>query len=152
MKLLPFLATIDIAALVKSESTRYWRVGTGDCLDSSRNSYDYAYRKGDRNVQIAAYNWCLSAVNYISGLVGGGLFDFMNQGTSVYWFCYYDNGTIDNMKNIDFNPEADQIDISKSGIGAIRDADYINSYKDCFSNLVSVKLFQPHDFIPYLLS
>jgi hypothetical protein len=81
-------ATIDIAALVKSVGAAYQYVGPGQCLDSSGEHYDYAYLSGQINNIDAAYNWCLSATNYKSKLVGvtiaGGIwFAVMTMALSI---------------------------------------------------------------------
>jgi hypothetical protein len=70
MKLYHILATIVIAALVKSSSAGYSLVGKGICTDSSGNWYDRAVLSGQANDIDAAYNWCKTATAYASKLVG----------------------------------------------------------------------------------
>jgi hypothetical protein len=122
-------ATIDIAALVKSVGAAYQNVGMGQCLDSNVNYYDHALSyEGQTNNIDAAYNWCLSATNYKSKLVGvtiaGGI-----------WLCLYDNGAIDNFQTTDFKPTALGFYTSNSGTGAVILATGDNRYT-CYRNLV----------------
>jgi hypothetical protein len=122
-------ATIDIAALVKSVGAAYQYVGPGQCLDSSGEHYDYAYLSGQINNIDAAYNWCLSATNYKSKLVG---FDISN----VNLVCRYDNGAINNIQNTDFRPTAASgLSTAYSGTGAVMKLS-VYTIASCYKNLV----------------
>jgi hypothetical protein len=118
MKLFRVLATINIAALVKSSSAGYSLVGTEQCLDSFGNPYDHV----DRNLQphniTAAYEWCLTATAVKSKLVGVEI-----DNSNGDWYCDYDNGSINSIHEQDFNPHGSFTFKDNSGTGAIASID-----------------------------
>jgi hypothetical protein len=132
MKLLGFrllAATIDIAALVKSVGAAYQVVGPGVCLDSSGKGYDFAKSYGSQiNTITAAGDWCTSATNYKSKLVG------VTIGNGD-WYCWYDKGAIDNTKTTDFKPTASIISRGYSGTGEVMTTYGASDYT-CYKNLV----------------
>jgi hypothetical protein len=105
-------------------------VGPGRCQDSSGKDYDYVYLNNQENNIDAAYNWCISATNYKSKLVGVTI---DNYG---YWYCWYDNGAIDNTQTTDFKPTAAS-GLSKgySGTGEVMTTNGASDYT-CYKNLV----------------
>jgi hypothetical protein len=94
MNLRHILTIINIASLLKSSHAGFIEVGQGTCEAPNGHPYDYAGSyEGQTNNITAASDWCLSAVNYTSGLVGINL-----SPSWEYWTCLYDNGSIDNIQ------------------------------------------------------
>jgi uncharacterized membrane protein len=148
MKLFRVLATINIAAFVKSSSAGYSYVGPGACTDSNGRTYDFTYLPGQFDVD-AAYNWCLTAAAYTLKLVGVEV--DTNNG---YWNCAYDGGSIYNIKVTDFNPAAQSITTSagSAGSGAVVSSVGIDGIT-CYKNLVRVESIPIAWYIiSYLLS
>jgi hypothetical protein len=128
-KLCRILTTIIIATLIKSSSAGLSLVGYGACLSYNGKGYDFVSSlSGQANDYTTAYNWCLTATSYKSSLVG------LSIGNG-YWFCHYDNGSIDNIQKTDFIPVASYIDISHPGTGAVDIATGSPAYQ-CYKNEV----------------
>jgi hypothetical protein len=79
---------------------RFTAVGQGQCQDSGGRLYDLVFLNGQTQDINAAYNWCLTATEVKSKLVG------VEISTNGDWICRYDDGAIDNIKTTDFNPAA----------------------------------------------
>jgi hypothetical protein len=152
MNLRHILTIINIASLLKSSHAGFIEVGQGTCEALNGHPYDYAGSyEGQTNNITAASDWCLSAVNYTSGLVGINL-----SPSWEYWTCLYDNGSIDNIQKTDFKPDAeftskDDECSDCNGRGAVVGADGNTAYT-CYKNEVRVELIPAACFISYLLS
>jgi hypothetical protein len=128
MKFCHNAVAIIISALIFPTKAGFSLVGTGLCLDSEYNAYDYVYLEKQTNDINAAINWCKTATAYVSFLVG------VEIGYGL-WYCSYDDGIIDNIQNTDFSPTASSKGNGLFGIGAVNSSDGRYGYT-CYENEV----------------
>ena len=112
-------------------STGFSYVGGGLCLDSSGSNYDYIWLYDQVDDINAAIEWCFTATEFKSELVG------ITIGNDV-WFCWYDDDVVNNnLTKEDFDPPASSGDNSSTGSGPVLDFD-IYSGVSCYRNEVSL--------------
>jgi hypothetical protein len=114
MELCRILTTIIVASLIKSGSADFSLVEPqGGCQDSSGNFYDIVQSEPWTIDNLSdAIDWCLTATAYASSLVA------VEYGNG-YWYCSYDNGSIDDIQLVDFSPAGTWKSLSFSGTGAV---------------------------------
>jgi hypothetical protein len=111
-----------------STTSGFSLVGTGLCLDSKNDWYDYAYLVNQADDINAAIDWCKTATAYASSLVG------VDIGDGI-WFCWYNDDSIDNIQNTDFSPTAFSKGTKFVGSGPVISADGSDGFT-CYKNEV----------------
>ena len=132
MRFRPIVLAV-IAALAKPGRAAFTKLdGYGYCRDDQNRRYDRVIRNIDSDDPNAALEWCLSASQYVNGLVG-----FSIDSGSDKWYCWYNNGSINSISTGDFNPAANGGKNSGySGTGSVDRVDG-SSGVTCYSHVVS---------------